>query len=239
MKKLLIVALVCYGFSTSAQVDESQDFVYLYSDSLLRAERVTFRPGIIGDWQLRADSRKLNDRDVKFFNSKDGFFANTRKLHPLGYTEFAERVTKGNINLYQQTDYDNSFVRPGYRFADRRRSSVNGNLFYNKGFGDVKRVNYRNLREDMSDNEQSIDVLAGYRKSLNTSRALYISAGVSALASIISFWTQTNSMDIHKDANFTPGYVLVGAGLGLAIGGFGVHMNGARKLERAIDVYNR
>ncbi|RZK76352.1 MAG: hypothetical protein EOO92_14725 [Pedobacter sp.] len=237
MKKLLIIVMACYGLNARAQVDESQDFIYTYSDSLTKAGRITVRPGVAGDWQLRADSRRVPIGSVKFFNNKDGFFANTRKQNLLGVSEFAERVIDGKINLYREVDFDPAVFESGYWRKPTAQPAINGSLFYNKGFEDLKRVNYRNLKEDMADNQVSLDLLAGYRRNMNTTKVLYISAGAAVLAGMASFLAM--GYDIDDNAKVTTSFALLGAGFGFAVGGLVVHLSASRNIERAVDHYNR
>lgn len=253
MKKLLIVVMACYGLNASAQVDESKNFIYLYSDSITYARNIRLRPDFFNSLQLRVDSRRIPLEQVKFFNNEDGFFANTRKLNFAGATEFSERIVQGRINLFQQLSYDPSVYDRGYGYRKKRQSAVDIRMFYNKGFGDLKKVSYNNLKLDMADHPKSIDLLAGYKKSINTSKILYVAAGASVAAGLISFlaiagnqklphndgFNTPNSAFINKQANFTASFALLGLGLGFAIGGYSVGVSADRHLEDAVDAYNR
>ena len=238
MKKLLIIVMACYGLNARAQVDDSKDFIYTYSDSLINAGRVSLRPGVGGDWQLRADSRKVPIGNVKFFNNKDGFFANSRKLNLFGGSEFSERIIEGKINLYREIDFDPAVFESGRWRRTSAEPSITQSLYYNKGFEDLKRVNYRNLRADMTDNPVSMDLLAGYRKSITTSKIMYVTAGAAIIAGMATFLAKGDA-DIHSNPNFTSSFVLLGGGFGVAVGGFFVHLSASKNIERAIDNYNR
>lgn len=263
MKKLLLIVMACYGLNTSAQVRQSKNFLYLYSDSVIYADRIRLRPDFGNSFQLRADSRRVPVAQVKFFNNEDGFFANTRKVDFGGFTAFSERIIEGRINLFQRVSYDTYLYdreyNKGYRFRNRRDEGVDIRMYYNKGYEDLKKVNYHNLKMDMADNAQSMQMLEGYRKSTRNGTILYAAAGASLVAGLVSFlvngssgqksfnnngfgsngFNGKNSAFEHKGANFTASFVLLGLGAGFAIGGYTVGASGNRHLENAVDAYNK
>lgn len=235
------------------QADESRNFVLFHSDSILYAERVRLRPDMFNELVLRADTKRIPLRNVKFFNSDDGFFATMRRLPGLGNEQLAERVIEGRINIFMERPYQYRDYRRPYRSKQRYRnndSGVNLRMYFNKGYDDLKKVNYRNLNSAMADDPESIDLLRGYRQSINSSKALYAAAGASITAALVSFLVSANRDKVDFDLqngfssepqmpNFTASYILLGAGAGFAIGGYAVHFRGLRKLEAAVDHYNR
>lgn len=253
MKKLIIIAIACYGLSAQAQMGGSENFIYLYSDSVIQARDVRLRPDVFGSWQLRADSRRVPIQQVKFFSNKDGFFANTRKLSLTGENEFSERVIEGRINLYQQSSYGPGLYGPYHHQHYNRRQPVDVRMYYNMGFGDLKKVNYHNLKQDMADRPESIDLLAGYRKSMNTGKLMYAAAGASIVAGLVSFLVSSGNEKMSEGdffsgkknfsnssgPNFTAGFALLGAGAGFALGGYVISAKANRHLENAVEAYNR
>ncbi len=255
MKKLLIVVMACYGLSAGAQVRQSENFIYLYSDSVIYARNIRLRPDFFNALQLRADSRRIPLEQVKFFNNENGFFANTRRLNFGRNTEFAERIVDGKINIFQLRSYDPLLGDRGYHDRGRRREAISIEMYYNKGYADLKKVSYRNLKMEMAGNRQAMDLLEGYRRSISTSRTLYIAAGASLVGSLVSFliigntnkgqlssnngFGKQNPVSDIKNPNFTASFALMGIGAGLAIGGYTTSISGLRRLEQAVDVYNR
>lgn len=245
-----MVVLASYAITARAQVHESQNFLYLNSDSVIYAQRIKFRPDFSGFWQLRVDSKRIPPQQVKFFNNENGFFANTRRVTFGRTAEFAERIVEGKINIFQEIPYDEFLYDRPYRYGSRTEPVVNLRMYYNKGFGNLKKVNYRNLKTDMSDNAESMDMLEGYRKSMNTSKILYTAAGASVVAGIVSFFANNKdsqklshngfgqNMNV-KGPNITGTLLFWGLAAGLGVGGFVVQTSGSRHLERAVDVYNR
>lgn len=229
--------MACYALTASAQLRENENFLYLYSDSIIYAKKIQLRPDFAGYWQLRVDSRRVPVDQVKFFNNQDGFFANTRKLSFIGGTEFSERIVEGKINLYQERPYDPYAYHRGYGYAENRYSKANLSMYYNKGFGDLKKVKYKNLKEDMADHPESMKFLDDYRKSSNLSKIMYTTAGASIIAGFATLLGGSMKSDNFK--NFAAPTILMGVGFGFALGGFVVQVSGTRNIERAVDSYNK
>lgn len=254
MKKLFLSVMACYALTASAQVQPGQNFLYLYSDSIIYAKKILLRPDFSGYWQLRVDSRRVPADQVKFFSNEDGFFANTRRLTFMRDTEFSERIIEGKINVYQERIYDPFFYERGYGYGNRygyARTNVNLSMYYNKGFDDLKKVNYRNLKNDLADHPVSLGYLNSYRKKSNLSKIMYGAAGASLIGGLISFVAKGSSkkdlqmghgfgsMPSIKEQNYTASFVLMGLGFGAAVGGYAIQQSGSRNLEQAIDAYNR
>ena len=235
MKKLLIVVMACYGLNARSQTNESKNFLYLYSDSTIYAQRIRLGPDFTGSWALRVDSRRMPTKEVKFFQDNNGFYANTKNLNFSGASSFAERIIDGKINLYQQVFYEDvPYEGDDHRFSGVRREVVNTRMFFNKGFSDLKRVNYDNLSLAMSDNQQSLDLLKSYRKSMNAGTAMYVAAGATALGCIATVLS-----DNSFNNNYTGTYILLGATFGFGLGGYLIKESGKRNIRRAIENYNR
>jgi hypothetical protein len=79
---------------------------------------------------------------------------------------------------------------------------------------------------------------------------MYIVAGAAIVSGLISFLAAGSSnrdmssgngfgSNFGKGPNFTPAFILLGAGAGLATGGYFIQASGNRHLENAVDAYNR
>jgi hypothetical protein len=250
MKKLLIIVMACYALNARSQVNESENFIRLYSDSTIYAQKVRLRPDFAGSWTVRADSRKVPINQIKFFNNDDGFFANTRKLNLFNQATFAERIVAGKINLYQEVAYSTTpYEMDFYRFRERTPQAVGTRMYYNKGYNDLKRVNYNNLSADMADNARSMDLLASYRKSRRAGTIMYVSAGAAIVASVVTLFSGNdikridhgfgNMPSFEGGGNKTGSFLLLGLGAGLSVGGYLIQSSGSRNIERAVDTYNQ
>ncbi|MES2829496.1 MAG: hypothetical protein V4687_15150 [Bacteroidota bacterium] len=244
--------MACYALNAAAQQHEPNSYIYLYSDSVINAKRVTFRPDFTGNWQLKADSRRIPNQQVKFFSNDDGFFANTRKVSMLNQSAFAERVIEGKLNLFRDVIFNAEAFHHRYHYSTAVQPEIDQRMYYNMGYDDLKKVNYRNLKRDLADNPVSMNLLNVYRKKTNATTILFTAAGASVIAGMISFLStgmntttpsigsgfggQTSSF---KSDNFTASYLLLGAGVGLGLGGVVIHLSKTRQLEAAFESYNR
>lgn len=241
-----MIVMACYALNARSQTDESRNFIYLNSDSVIHADRIRLRPDFGGSLVLRADSRRVPLEQVKFFNNEDGFFANTRKTDLFAGNSFSERIVKGKINLYQEVAYDPvPYELDYYRFRDRAPRAISTRMFYNKGYSDVKKVSYASLKMDMGDHPKSLDFLESYRKGKQVGTIMYVAAGAAILAGLVNF-VSTGNKEMSRSAfesTGSNGYVgsllLMGVGGGLALGGYLKQASANRDIERAIDAYNR
>ncbi|WP_316748083.1 hypothetical protein [Pedobacter gandavensis] len=236
MKKLILTALVGYALAVPALAQDSKNFLYLFSDSIIYAQKVQLRPDFSGYWQFRADSRRVPISQVKFFNNEDGFFANTRRFSLAGESQFSERIVAGKINLFQERPYDpEAFHRPYHYGMERDRLQIAAlSMYYNKGFGDLKRVRYRNLMKDMADHPQSMQFLKDYRKSSQLSKIISVTAGAAIIAGVATLLTGG-----YSESSFTNSSILMGGGIVLATGGYLIHLSGKKNIEKAITNYNK
>lgn len=250
MKKSLIIAMACYGLCAKAQVDTPRDFIYLFNDSLIEASRVRLRPDIFYS-HINYDKQSINADKVKFFGNQYGVFANTKKLSRWEGSRFVEQVESGKINLYSRVYYDVSRFdsRIGHR-DDTRYSPFE--MYYNKGFGDLKSVNYQNLSQDMRDNAQSLDFLEAYKRQRGVGMVLAGVGVASCIAGIISFVSKSsepletgfsnfgmNRTTVNKHPNFGLSYALLGVGFGIGVTGSIKLFTARQKLNSAVDVYNQ
>lgn len=232
--------MACYGFSARAQVRESRNFLYLYSDSVVYARDIKIRPDFSGNLRVRVDSRNVPIAQVKFLNNEVGFFANIRRMGILRRSEFAERIIEGRINVFQERSLSYApFTHDGFHAYETNyvAPSINVNMYYNKGYTDLKKLSYVNLKNDMADNPKSMDMLYAYKRSKNKSALLYVAGAVSILAGGIVFSGEgKNAYSMRK---FYTGVGFAAVGVGLIGGGYFTSIAANGKLEAAVDLYNR
>jgi len=249
MKKLFLVVMACYAITARSQTNESKNFIYLSSDSIIYAEHVKLRPDFAGSWVLRADSRRVPLGQVKFFNNEDGFFATIQKANIFGVNSLSERIIKGKINLYQEVIYNPiPYQVDYYRFRERVPRAISTKMFYNKGYSNIKKASYASLKMDMADNPKSLDFLESYRKSKTVGIAMYVAAGAAIVGSAVTLFSGNGfkttapafgSMPKYEMKNNTGSFLLMGLGAGLGLGGYLIQASGSRNIENAIDAYNR
>lgn len=242
MKKALTfgIAYLMAAF-TYAQVDESKNFLYLFPDSVVYARNIYLDRDFRGLLYFRADGRRINPHQVKFFNSEEGYFANTSDLGLAGETSFSERIRKGKINIYEEPFIDWE-TRHSYYGRYREPTVVYTKNYYNLDLGPLKKATYTNLKSDMANDPQSLNLLKRYGSVKKAEKRFYVAAGTSILAGMAAFYitgTQKQSPGNFSTPNFGPSFLLLGAGAAFGITGFTKTLKAPRYLKAAIDQYNR
>ena len=244
---LIAVYAICSRIAY-AQPDESREFLYLYSDSVIYANRIDLERNYSGSLYLWADSRRIHPEQVKFFNNNRGFFANVKDFNSSGETTFSERIRKGRINLYEAKTVDwDSY--DDIRYYSRQPSVIESRNYYNKDYGALRKANYINLSEDLADNPQSMAFLHKYRSVKRTQIAMYVTAGLSLIAGIVVMQSARSDISLNPNgpgfssdhstkSRLLSGLLTVSAGVGLATGGYFMGPSGTKHLKRAIDAYN-
>ncbi|WP_407429402.1 hypothetical protein [Arcticibacter sp.] len=249
--KVLLTIIAAYAVGSSfayAQPDESREFIYLYSDSIIYAKRIDLERNYTGSVYLWADAKRIHPEQVKFFNNNRGFFANVKDLDVIGRTHFSERIRQGKINLFEAetVNWDAYDDRRGYH----RPAVVESKNYYNKGYGSLRKANYVNLSIDLADNPRSMAFLKKYRSTQRTQVAMYVAAGLSFLSGVAMTiskggeepWGPNNHADFPSGnssfSRLVPGLALTGVGLGLATGGYFIGPSRTKQLKQAVDAYN-
>ncbi len=240
----MLVCMLC-TLTASAQPDESKNFLYLYPDSVVFARDIYLTRDFTGRPYFRVDGRRVHPDQVKFFNNEEGFYANSSNLSITGENMFYERIRKGKINVYEKSFIDWDHRRgPRYRGYKEPEVIFTKN-FYNLGFEDLKKATYANLRADMAENIESIELLNQYNSVKKTEKVFFIAGGASMAAGFISFLAKGisshnhTSLDNHSTPNFAPSFILLGTGAIFAILGYTKTLKAPRYLKAAVDSYNR
>ncbi|WP_114783159.1 hypothetical protein [Botryobacter ruber] len=245
MKKILLLLLGFIALHPVAfgQVDETRNFIYLYSDSVIYARTIDYKTPLLGGAHLIVDARKVKGELVKFYQNEKGFFANTSNLNFTGGTTFSERIRKGKINLYEleTVNYSPGHFSPGTGMYTGGGSSRNIKNYYNIGFGELKKADYKNLSVDLGENPESLAHLNKYKSNTNTQTILYVVGGAAILGGIISFANsgEPQNNEVHATPNMT--VPLIGLGIGGASlwTSYLISLSKPKHLRSAIDAYNR
>jgi hypothetical protein len=250
MKKMFTSAWLCCACTCAFAQEETKNFLYLYSDSVIYADHIYYESSPYGSPRFIVDSKQIHAEQVKFFNSNQGFFANVRDLTLRGTTSFSERIRKGKINLFERenVDFDRFYYTPYGTYATGG-PAVSRSNFYNIGYGDLKRTNYANLKVDLADNPRSMMFLRQLNQTRQISTLLLGAGGATFLAGLVTLVKKGSgagesdgfpspgwSSNI-KEPNFGPSFALLGITL-LGSVGYLVSLKKTKQLKRAIDAYN-
>ena len=235
MKKTLTLALLCTFFGNAfAQVDESKNYLYLYSDSVIYGKNIIYESWLDGSPHFIVDSKRIHPEQVKFFQSEMGFYANTRDLDIAGRTSFSERIRKGKINLFEKQIRD----YPGYHHTPysnpQEETGLTALNYYNIGFGDLKKASYSNLKSDLAEHPASLAQLKEYGKVHKLSKRLLLAGGIGMLSGVVSLISPGWDRDPRLGLSFG---LIVGGG-GLMLGGLFTSLSKPKYLKKAVDAYN-
>jgi hypothetical protein len=171
---------------------------------------------------------------VKFYKNEDGLFGNVSGELQSG---FAKRKQAGDINLFElkvQTHSAPMMSANGMMTGGYGGTKIID--FYNKGFGDLKRANYENLKIDLSDKPETKLYLDKYNKTRMIQNGFYVGCGALLVGSFVAFYNEAES----NPKNFDPSSTFLFAGLGVASGftAYIIGLEKKNKLKEAIHVYN-
>jgi len=208
---MMILGLILLSLVSFGQVDETKNYLYLYSDSVIYSKFITFESPFFSEGYFILDSNEILSKKVKFYKKENDFYAS------LNYNEFALRVCKGKINLYE-------IVKFG---VNHTKYILN---FYNKNFEDLKDANYTNLKIDLADNKESLLYLNKFKKIRNIQTVLCLVGGASILGCITT---------LPNNSSGTGNIIaLIGGGCCFWASYF-ISFSKPKQLRRAIDSYNK
>ncbi|MGB0862447.1 MAG: hypothetical protein ACPG19_06205 [Saprospiraceae bacterium] len=243
-----ILFILAFSHSSFAQIDsiypelKNTFFVYLIGGKIIEGEQVTFRDPLLKRPYINVDDLEIRAKEVQFYQDEFGFHANVSSLlGPFNLkTSFAPRIKAGKINLYElirinhnPSSYDGT---TGAWIPGSRTESTYH--FYNKGFGNLKKATYSNLKTDLSNNPLALAELNKYKQKLLVTGGLYTGAGLLAIFSVISFINANNMPIPSKGISNTT----VGLGIGtavLSLAGYFTNKSKHKHLRNSITVYNQ
>lgn len=249
-KKLLLVMrktfylIIFFGILQNTlfgQIHESKEYVYLFTDSVIYGN-VDYMQPFFGSAYLKVDSLKVQLYKVKFYKNQTGFFANSKNINFSGTSSFSERVRKGRINLFEK---ENTTCNPGhftptgmYAGGTYYKTILN---YYNRGFGDLKKANYKNLSVELADNPESIVYLNKFKSVRNTQNVLYVVGGAILVGGFATLVNKTSDVDYDTEPspNVTGNLVAVGVGMGCFLVSYAISFSKPQHLRDAIDAYNK
>lgn len=182
-------------FDSAAQENDSiknyrdKNFVYSYEGKLYVCTKVEMVKKIFEPVQIIADGKKLDAAKIKFIRNNEGFFANVQMLSDSYEPEFYPCEKEGKINLFSKyTDYG-AFVNPttgGIQLSGSTKEYIN------KGFGNLQKLNYKNVARLTKDNPECV----AYLKKVKLARKIRLGtalAGVVVIPFSLMFFSKENA----------------------------------------------
>lgn len=245
MKHLFLFILFCVPFVSAAQStweltpnSESLigvNYVYLNTRSIVKAEYVIYESKIFKKDYFLVDGERYELGQVKFYQNEDGFFGQVSDGFQSG---FAERRQIGEINLFElrvQTHSAPMMTANGTMTGGYGGTKIID--YYNKGFGELRRATYDNLKTDLSDKPEAQLYLNKYNKTRMIQNGFYVGCGAFLVGSLVAFYNEAES----NPQNFDTSSTFVFAGLGIASGftAFIIGLEKKNKLKEAVAAYNQ
>ncbi len=214
-----------------AEIEEKHPIFIVTKNNKLITEGLEYKERPFWSSEVSVNGHKFPQRNIKFIKANNGFFA---QVEALSITpKFYKRVQKSKLNLFERYNYSYSYNGGFVRWNETRR------LYYNKGFHELKKANYQNLKTDLADNPKSMVHLQKYRRDSNIEIFSFAGAGVALLVGVLQ---ASKANDESKNPGETPSYAPIVvpiciSGAGMWIG----HIIGKSKkkhIDRAIAAYN-
>jgi hypothetical protein len=232
MRYLFIAFIALISISGLSQKTEQKvHSVQLFSGDIFNGSRLIYTSPILKTPVFELDEKKFESPTVAFFQNNHGYFANLTKIYGPKNERYAIRIKSGKINLFEEIEIE-PYAGDELSASDSEENEMlaTGEVFgfYNKGNGEIKKANYKNLRTDMADNEAATKELKAYRNMRYLQFALIgVGAGVIAY-------------DIFKQRDNNVEFT-VPIALGIAIGGSSYFLESKKEdaLWLAVDAYNK
>jgi len=244
MKKIFILIILFLLLSNyiQAQVDESRPFLISKGNKILYGERVhinRYNRALETD----IDKRLFNHKDLLFVNADNGFFVYTRGVRYFRAPYMAKRTIKGNLNLFESQIV---YVESMHATSAEQSSLFNRKKYFNyfnSGYDNIQRANYKNLYPHMMKNSESLRYLEDYRKAHIAHHSLQVTTYAVYIGSFVLL---TKGMDIalrDKDNLNTGKHIilpisilLAGVGVQITSNWFGEQKN--LHMRNAFRTYN-
>jgi hypothetical protein len=240
MQRLFFFFYLTFLSASSLFSQESgcNNFYYLYSGNLVCANSIEYKTPVFGTRHFIIDGKRVELDKIKFYKNETGFYGNTAQDLHFDSPSFVIRIKEGNLNLYEYTGtVTHMNMGPHGGMVGSTHSRVK-NYYYNKGYGNLKKAKYSNLKVDLADNPESLIHINKYKKLQTAEGVLIGTAAVILVGSVIH---QSGRYDAAKkegkEYEMNPTGIVIGAGF--LIGSGIISFSKPKHLKTAIDFYNK
>jgi hypothetical protein len=235
IKLLTILTVLLVSSLCHSQDIVNKNFLYLYSDSIVNGKTIKLKEPFLGSDYFTIDSKKISPYKVKFYKYNGQFYANTKAFSLWGSSDFYKCISKGKINLFEQeeTYYSAGHFNAATGMYSGGTVTRATKQYYNKGYEDLKKANYRNLAVDLSDNPASELHLTKLRRNRNAQIVLNIVGLGSIIGGLATFPKGMSAQD-QPTANL----VAIGVGAGCLWVTYFIGRSKPRLIRNAINAYN-
>ncbi|NUO01789.1 MAG: hypothetical protein HUU01_14380 [Saprospiraceae bacterium] len=211
---LCLILLPIISFAQAGKKDTPPPFLYLHNGTLLKEGEFETKGGFFGKRFRYNNGDKINFNDIKFYQGEDGYFANY-------YGRFAACTETGTFDLFTLIEENTYHDNDGYA----QTSSIKRYL-YTKDFGDLKPLNYDNLKADFSvfpnsDHPQEEKIILGLLeqgKQRRKTKMVVLLSGISGFVVGTALYTSVVGQN-NSDGFTLKNKGLAASGLSISLGG--------------------
>lgn len=249
---LLLIGTNVFAQDSIPKTDGSKNLLYFYGgkikyiDGLIRTREPWFK----SSYFKLSSGEEIEFSKIQFYNDGSGFYGNTKTANQTN--SFAQRILKGKVNYFEELIEVSSAPMMGANgMWMGGGSSTKIRRFYNRGYGPLKKANYDNLVEDLVDNQESMLLLANYKKIRDRKVLIYVISGIASVAGLLtafegtgeyeeSYNFETNRNETTEKYNVKPLNLTIGI-VGIITGFVNYYKSrrNSEKLEDAIYAYNK
>jgi hypothetical protein len=222
----------------------NRNFLYTYMGDIIYGRIIDHKTPFLGRSRFEVDSKEIQPDIVTFYKNETGFYANTKEVNSSGSSIFTVRIRKGRINLYEKetTNYSPGYfsVSTGMYYGGYITKTIKN--YYNKGFGELKKANYKNLRTDLANDPESMLYLDKYKSISSAQTVLQIVGGgliVVGFATLINNTKDWHGSDKQSEPNVTGNIVTIFMGGVCFLTSYCLSFSKPKQLRKAFDAYNK
>lgn len=224
--------------------DLNKHFIYTNTGEIIFGKNVDYEKPFLGSPFIQIDTKKFQLDKVEFYKNETGFYANTANISFSGSSAFSQRIRKGKINLYEKetTNYSPGHFNSATGMYSGGFSTKKIKYYYNIGFGELKKANYKNLCIDLANKPESVIYLNKYKLANKTQIALTVIGGALIVGGFATLNNKTSNSDMANsqadEPNISGNLATICIGAGCVCASYIIYLSKPKHLKRAIDLYN-
>lgn len=165
---VLSLSMFCF-ISVNAQLTHPEQKIILYNGEEIIGKKLLYETPLFKPSEFVLDGVSYESSAVEFFQNNHGYFANLGRQHNNRQERYAMRIQKGKLNLFEEIEisvYGGELLQTEENSNGKDPMLASGEVFhyYKKDGETIKKATCKNLKVDLSDNENSMKHLKAYKK---------------------------------------------------------------------------
>ncbi|MBC7777947.1 MAG: hypothetical protein H7246_21110 [Phycisphaerae bacterium] len=213
---LLTFPLFAFCQEKKYDINPTENFLLLRNGTVLKEGQFAIKESALGEQFSYADGQKIKLADVNYYRTSEGYFG-MYKVNAVTFRPVTRRAT-GTLELYDRTVSSVHYHGPSLSGAPAYTSRSSSNVqYFARPFGEIKIMNYKNLKEafvfDPARGSQNKDILKHLNKGNTQKWSKYglTIGGFGAVAAGMGMWLLGRSKE--PPSSIVPALVVGGGGL--------------------------